>query len=172
MKPFVCIITGPCGSGKSTILKSLAKQEKKSVYIEADYIWDFVKNGKVSPFAYTKESKKMLNLKVKNICDITNNFLKAGFNVFIEDILERDEEMKLYNKLLYKKPEIFLLLPNKKTICKRDRRRAKKNQMGKRALELHSILSKFKDKRKWHILDTSNHTAYQTKKEILQILKK
>lgn len=167
----ICIITGPCASGKSTIARTLAEEIKKSVYIDVDNIREMIKNGYANPFTYKGESKKQIQLGIKNTCQIANNFLKAGFNVFIDDVLEREGEIKIYEKFLNKKPTIFLLLPCKKILKKRDKQRNKNQQMGKRALELHDILSKVKEKREWYILDTTNQTINQTKKEILKLLK-
>lgn len=169
----VCIITGPCGAGKSTIAKGLANDIKNSVYIDVDEVRDMIKNGYASPVKYTKESKKQLNLGKKNTIDLAINFLNAGFNVFIDDVLETKAETNNYlKKLKNYQVHIFLLLPKKRVLSNRDVRRRKNKVMGKRALELHDIFTKRISEKKWHILDTSNHTVKQTKKEILSILKK
>jgi guanylate kinase len=172
-KPIVCIITGPCGAGKSTISKSLAKQIKKSAYIDVDILRDrMVRNGGVSPFFYKGESKKQIDLAIKNTSDLTNNFLKAGFNVFIDDVLERKQQVKNYLKNI-KSPRVyvFLLLPNRDVLKKRDSKRKKEDIMGQRALDLHDIFTKRIPEENWHVLDTSNHITKETETEILKILK-
>ncbi len=172
VKKIVCIITGPCGAGKSTISKSLAKHTKKSAYIDVDMLRDeMIKNGKVSPFSYKGESKKQVDLGTKNASDLANNFLKAGFNVFIDDVLERKQQVEDYLKYIKSlQVRIFLLLPNKKILKNRDSQRKKENIMGKRALELHDIFTKRIPEESWNVLDTSNHTIKETEKEILRIL--
>ncbi len=172
VKKTVCIITGPCGVGKSTISKLLAKHIKKSAYIGVDILREeMIKNGKVSPFSYKGESKRQVDLGTKNSSDLANNFLRAGFNVFIDDVLERKQQVKDYIKYLSSsKIHIFLLLPNKTIIKKRDSQRKKKDRMGKRALELHDIFTKRIPEENWHVLDTSNQTIKETEKEILNIL--
>ncbi len=171
-KQIVCIITGPCGAGKSTISKSLAKQVKKSAYIDVDILRDeMIKNGGVSPFSYKGESKKQVDLGTKNSSDLANNFLKAGFNVFIDDVLERKQQVKDYLKYIKSaKTHVFLLLPNKKILKKRDLERKKEDIMGLRALELHDIFTKKVSEENWHVIDTSNHTIKETGKEILNLL--
>ena len=172
-KPFVCIITGPCGSGKSTIAEELAEETKKSGYIDVDYLRDMIKNGRANPCIYTGESKKQVDLATRNSLDLTLNFLKKGFNVFIDDVLERKQQMIDYSKGLKNyRIHIFLLLPNKKVLAKRDSQRKKEDVMGERALELHDIFTKKVDKKGWYVLDTSNHTIEQTKNEIMNIIKK
>lgn len=173
VKPIVCIITGPCGAGKSTISKSLARQIKNSAYIDVDILRnEMIKNGIVSPLSYKGESKKQVDLSTRNSSDLANNFLKAGFNVFIDDILERKQQVKDYlNYIDSSKIHLFLLLPHKKILAKRDKYRTKENQMGARALELHDIFTKRIHEENWHVLDTTNHTIKETEKEILNILK-
>lgn len=174
-KPIVCIITGPCGAGKSTIARSLAEEMKRSAYVNADVLRnDFVKNGYVSPASNKSdkdEVRRQIELSTKNVSDITINFLKAGFNVFIDDVLENKKEVLNYNKYLKGfNLNIFLLLPDKKALAKRDRFRKKECIMGKRALELHDIFIKKLPEENWHVLDTSNHSVNETKNEILNIL--
>ncbi len=168
----VCIITGPSGVGKSTIAKALAENIKRSAYLPADDMRHMIKNGYANPFTYKGEAKRQIDLNIKNACLLANNFMEAGFNVFIDDVLEEEQNFKNYIKYLRKKPKIFLLLPNKRVLVERDMQRKEEDQMGERALELHNIFLKNKNKRKWHILDTSNHTIEQTKKEILKIIRK
>ncbi len=172
-KQIVCIITGPSGAGKSTISKSLAKQVKKSVHIDVDILRDdMIKNGRVSPFSYKGESKKQVDLGTKNSTNLTNNFLKAGFNVFIDDVLERKQQVRDYIRYINSsKIHLFLLLPDKNTLRNRDSKRKKEKIMGARALELHNIFTKRISEENWHVLDTSNHTTKETEKEILNILK-
>jgi len=167
----VVIITGPCSSGKLTIAKELANEVKNSAYVEADEIRHMIKNGYALPHIYKGESKKQVDLGTKNVIDITNNFLKSGFNVFIEDILERKQQLDSFKKYIKGKLKIILLMPNKNTLKKRAKERRGNDKMGKRALELYDIFSKKVDKTEWHIIDTSNHSINQTKREIIKIIK-
>lgn len=173
-KQIVCIITGPCGAGKSTISKDLADTVKRSARIDVDILREeFIRNGYASPWSYKGESKKQVDLCTKNSSLLALNFLKAGFNVFIDDVLERNQQVLDYlNYLKPYKPQLFLLLPNKKVLARRDKCRSKKDQMGARAAELHDIFTKRMPEENWHVLDTSNHTVKETKKEILKLLKK
>lgn len=169
----VCIITGPCGGGKSTIAKALANEIKNSAYIDVDSLREMIKNGYASPIYYVGKSKKQVDLGTKNAVSLAINFLQEGFNVFIDDVLERKEQSVSYEEAFKNyRLTVFILLPNKKVLKKRDSEREKENVMGERALELHNILKQRAKEEKWHVLDTSNHTIKQTKSEITDILKK
>ena len=172
-KRTVCIITGPCGAGKSTIVSKLAKETERSAYIEVDFLRELIKNGSVSPMSYKGESRRQVDLSVRNACSLALNLLNEGFNVFIEDVIERKQQVIDYTQKLKKyNLQIFLLLPNKKILSKRDMGRVKEKRMGARALELHDIFTTKLGMANWHILDTSNHTVEETKDEILRIIKK
>ena len=171
MKPFVTIITGPCAAGKSTISKELATNVKRSAYIEFDSIRRMIKNGYVNPFIYTGEPKKQIDLATNNTAQLALNFLKAKFNVFIDETLA--EKQRLITYLEYFKNydvHIFLLLPSKEILLKRDKQRQKGKSLAKRIRVLHDLFVKRSKEENWHTLDTSKQTIKQTKKEILEIL--
>jgi len=173
MAPIICLVTGPAGSGKSTIAEQLARSFPKSARIDVDYIRHTIRSGKVRPFPYTKEAKSQVKLAIQNTCDLAKNFTKAGFSVFIDDVVVLKENLDLYFKNLHKHNFFaIVLLPNKTILEQRDIQRGKQLAMGTRALQLHDEFSKqlAKEKR-WHIIDTSKHTVEQTTKEILKLLK-
>jgi guanylate kinase len=169
MKPFVYIITGPAGAGKTTVANELAKLIDKSARVDVDYLRHSIKEGYVKPYPTTVESKKQIELSIKNACQISKNFVDKGFNVFIDDIVINN--FKLYKKYLKEiNLFVFLLLPNKNTVAKRDTGRKKEQVMGERALQLHDKFSKIESD-KWHIIDSSTHTVKQTVDEIFEVIK-
>jgi adenylate kinase family enzyme len=171
MKSKICIITGPCGSGKSTIAKKLANDIPNSVFLEVDILREMIKNGGVAPFPYRGEAKKQIHLSMKNSCILAKNFSNSGFNVFIEDVLEKKDIIDYYKENL-KGAKIFLILPNKKILKKRDASRKKIDVMGKRALELHNIFtSMLKKEKRWIVMDNSNESKKETTKKIWEMLK-
>jgi len=171
-KPKVCIITGAPGAGKSTIAKKLAHQSKRGVYIDVDYVRHMVKGGYVSPYPLKKETKLQIGLSRKNTCVITKNFLNQNFDVFIADVLEREEQIKYYkNSLRNYKLFIFLLFPEKRILGKRDRSRGR-DALGKRALELHEIFKKISNNKNFIIIDNSNENSKQTYNNIKSIINK
>ena len=170
-KPIICILTGPCGAGKTTISKGLSQHIDRTAYLEVDTLRHMLGKNEVDYSTYTKEVKKQINLSMDNAISIGKNFIKNGFNVIIDDVLEDTNQIEYYNKgLKGYKLFIFLLLPNKKVIEKRDKER-KENAMNERALQLHDIFSKISNHDGWYVIDSSKHKVEDTIKEILKIIK-
>ena len=170
-KPIICILTGPCGAGKTTISKGLSQHIDRTAYLEVDTLRHMLGKNEVDYSTYTKEVKKQINLSMDNAIAIGKNFIKNGFNVIIDDVLEDTNQIEYYNKgLKGYKLFIFLLLPNKKVIEKRNKER-KENAMNERALQLHDIFSKISNHDGWYVIDSSKHKAEDTIKEILKIIK-
>jgi broad-specificity NMP kinase len=82
----IYIISGPCGVGKSTITKALAREMKKVVLIEADLIHSmFV--GKEQP-----QWEEQLSILWQNILSLTKNFIENNLNVIIDCVVESELE--------------------------------------------------------------------------------
>jgi adenylylsulfate kinase-like enzyme len=160
------LVTGPAGSGKTTVSNLLAKAFEKSAVIEVDTLRHMVKGGLVKPWPYSEEVARQTALGVKNACDMARNCISEGFVVFIDDVVGITN-LDLYYRYLEGIPfKTFLLLPSKETVRERDAKREVKT-MGGRALELHDQFSEKATKGKWQIIDSSNQSAQQTCEEIL-----
>lgn len=170
MRKIACLITGPCGAGKSTVADELCKRFDKTASINVDYVREMIKNGYTRPFPKTKEADRQISLATENACILANNFLKSGFNVFIDDVVISKEHLDEY----YHKIDnllVFILLPNKNVLEKRDKTRGKE-ALNERALELHDKFNEIVNNRKWNIIDSSEHNIGQTVKEIMKIIVK
>lgn len=164
----IIIITGPPGSGKSTISKKLAERVDKGVAINIDDIRKMVKAGYALPWLETSESRDQRNLATKNICDIANNSIDMGFDVFIDDIILNKKLIDNYKKSLHNKINFFLLLPSKETLFKRLKDRREDDVMFDRANKLHKSFSSIKNKFDWTIIDNSSLTIEETLNKILK----
>ena len=164
----IVIITGPPGSGKTTVGNILAKKIKNSALISTDDLRHMIKNG----IAEIEDSKweEQLKLGVKNTILLAKNFYKSGFNVFLEDIL-LDDKFDLYCNALKKYDlKIFLLMPEKKVLAKRDLERGEW-AMKERAIRLHGLFENFSKKEKrFTLIDSSNQTPEQTANEIIEVI--
>ena len=169
MKNKIVILTGPPGAGKSTVGDILAKRIKNSAKVSTDALRDFIRNGRAGKG--DKDWEKQLNDAAKNGCMLTENFYKAGFNVFLDDVICIPERMNTYQKNLSKcNPTIILLLPSKEVVAKRDLER-EKWAMKERAIYLHSVFEKFVEtEKRFVIIDSSNQTAEETAEEIRKIV--
>ncbi|GEM_PF-886591 len=171
-KPIVCIVTGAPGAGKSSISKELANHFDMSTYIDVDSIRHMIKSGYISPFPFTKEAKRQIELSMQNACFLGKNFLKQDFNVFIDDVLERRSQIEYYQSCFKgNKLYIFLLFPKKEILKQRDKLRGK-SAMGKRTIELYGLFERNLDDKDWHIIDNSNENLKQTVQRIKKIIDK
>jgi adenylate kinase family enzyme len=158
--PKIVVITGPPASGKSTLTVKLAENSKKGVAINVDEMRHMIKGGYIAPWKKSAQAQKQKELAIKNTCLIAKNFYKTGFDIFIDDVITSKKEVNIYKKLLPTKFELFLILPKKEVLLKRDS--ARTERMGKRAEELHDIFDSIKSKYNWTIIDSSNLSIEET----------
>lgn len=141
MKNTLIIITGPSASGKSAVAKLLSKKYKKAVRLDIDRVKHFVENGFI--YNESKEGKKQWKLCTNNIILLTKNYLKNGYVVVIEGVLENQEN---WRKIFKELPTLnrFLLSSSKKELYSRNKTRSKKFIMLKKDIDQH--FSDFNDK--------------------------
>ena len=165
-KAFICFITGPAGSGKSSVSKALANKFERSAYIEVDNLRAMIKGGYVKPWPYNEEVELQASLIVKNACDMANNFTEKGFNVFIEGTAGR-KMLEQYSSFFKDKNfKAFLLLPSVDSLLKRFDDRGVNEELRKRTVDLHKQFSEKKDELNCQIINSSNQTLEETVDEI------
>ena len=168
---FVCLITGPMGAGKSSVSNALADKFERSAVIEVDKLRGMIKGGFVRPSPHTAEVDLQLSLSAKNACDVANNFLEKGFNVFIDGIVGR-KLLKQYSSYFKDKNfKAFLLLPSLETLLARFDDRGDYVELRQRATELHEIFSEKRDQLDCHIIDSSNQSLEETVEQIYSEIK-
>jgi gluconate kinase len=134
----ITAITGPTGSGKTTVSLALAKKLDKCVFIEVDHIKHMILSGfykEVNENNIEKWHYSEWRLLGETIGVICNNFIDKNFNVVIGGYLhiEAWEELEKQVNIDYK----FLLHPSKETIKVRDVERDSKYYMGEDAIQEH-----------------------------------
>lgn len=170
----VIAITGPTGSGKSSVSLALAKKMEKCVFVDVDHVKHMIITG----FHKHKDSSgksvwtySEWGLVGETIGLISNNFLKHGYNVVIGGYLHTEG----WQKLLEVGIEInhkFMLQPAKEIIKIRDSQRDEMYFMGDEAIQEHlDYLSGeyFDDFTK---IDSSNQTVDETVEDILTAVQK
>jgi len=167
---FICLITGPAGSGKSSTSKALAEKFERSAVIEVDMLRGMIRGGYVRPWPYNKEVELQLSLSVKNACDMANNFLEKGFNVFIDDVVGRKLLEQYSNFFKDKNFKAFLLMPSLEALLKRFDDRGDNKELRERTMELHKRFSDKKDELNWQIINSSNQTLEETVNEIYKAI--
>jgi broad-specificity NMP kinase len=131
---FIIAITGPTGSGKSTIAKQIAGNIQRCVNIDVDVVKHFIHNG----FNYddSPEGAAQWELLGTNIGQLAVNFKQAGYNVIINGYLNVPAWSKLQSFTTFDSK--FLLLPDIDTILKRDGYRSAEDAMGEEAVKTHA----------------------------------
>ncbi len=159
---FVCLITGPAGSGKSSVSKALAKKFERSAVIEVDTLRGMIKGGYVRPWPHTEEVDLQLSLSAKNACDMANNLLEKGFSVFIDDVVGRKLLEQYSNFFKDKNFKAFLLLPSLEALLARFDNRGNNEELRERTIELHKRFSEKRNQLNWQIISSSNQTLKET----------
>jgi len=170
MKNQIVILTGPPGAGKSTVGEILAKKIKNSAIVSSDSLRDLIKNGRAR--IGDSEWKRQLSLGARNACLIAKSFYEEGFNVFLDDVVCTNDRFDFYLKNLGDcNLKIFLLLPDKETVAKRDLERGEE-AMKERAIYLHDKFSEFiKMEKRFIVIDSSKLTAGETADKIMARMK-
>lgn len=168
MKNLVIFITGPTGSGKTTVAKILTKKLGRCTNIDVDQVKHMIECGflkKELPGGRTVWQYSEWGLVGESIALLSKNFIKQGFNVVINGYIGNDGWTSLTKKLSI--THKFLLLPDIKVIKKRDVNRPEDLKMGIEMIKKHydefNSDSKFNDFIK---IDSSEQTAEQTAREI------
>lgn len=130
---FIIAITGPTGSGKSTVAKQIAGNMRRCVNIDVDVVKQFIHNG----FIYddSPEGIKQWELLGDNIGQLAVNFKQSGYNAVINGYLNVPAWLKLQSLITFDSK--FLLLPNIETILQRDGSRSVEDAMGEDAVRAH-----------------------------------
>ncbi|WP_370872345.1 AAA family ATPase [Paenibacillus zeirhizosphaerae] len=105
----VYLISGPLGVGKSTVSKALADTMKQCTLIEGDLLLHVYRGDTEPPW------EERLRLAWFNITAVTRNFLRHGFKVVIDFVVEEeldwfcgqlsDLDVTLYYAVLYAEPD-------------------------------------------------------------------
>ena len=167
--PFILAITGPAGSGKTTIGAKLASEIDKCVNIDADHFKHLIVNG----FIYGDEDNaagvSQWELLGRNVGIVAKNFQEAGYNVIINGYINEPawENIQKYVTLDHK----ILLLPHVDVVTRRDGGRDAEIQMGAEAVKKHhhyfSNASYYQD---FLVMDSSEQDVEDTVAQIKEML--
>jgi len=174
MSNLVIAITGPTGSGKTTVAKILTKKLGKCVNIDADHIKHMIEYGfhkKIMSDGSTDWEYSEWELVGESIGLLVTNFQKRGFDVIINGYIGSEgwDSLSGHSNRINK----FLLLPDINTIKTRDGNRAEDLIMGEKTVDEHykqfTSDNIFKD---FVIIDSSNQTAEETAQVIKEQVEK
>ena len=81
----VVVVTGPPGSGKTTVSRALADAAKLSVHVESDWFFRFLRAGRIPP--YLPDSRKQNDIVMDLTVDAVVAYANGGYLVFWDGIV-------------------------------------------------------------------------------------
>lgn len=81
----VLILTGPPGVGKTTTARILAERAARSVHLESDLFFSFVRAGRVEP--WKPESRRQNEVVMKAVADAATAYADAGYFTIVDGIV-------------------------------------------------------------------------------------
>ncbi len=166
----ILAITGPTGSGKTTIGEAIAKKFNKCVNIDADHIKHMIVSGFYKDVSNAGGwSFSEWALVGESIGLLVNNFQAKGFDVVINGYIDEPawEAIEKCITINYK----ILLLPDIKTNTIRDSGRNADIQMGEPSIiQHHEHFREMKMYEDFTVLDTTSDSVETTIQRVMELI--
>jgi predicted kinase len=98
------LLTGGPAVGKTVTARALAEETPRTAYLDVDDLRQLVKSGAAAPWAGPEGVAQQI-LGVHNAAALARNFLDAGFNVTVTDVVD-PETLVVYRELL---PDVMVV---------------------------------------------------------------
>ena len=172
MSSFVLALTGPTGSGKSTVGERVAKSFERCVNINTDHVKHMIVSGFYEdPSLPAGGDFTEWELTGESIGLLAANFLDKGYSVVINGAIHKsawqriEESVNITHKLL--------LMPELDENIVRDNGRSEQDAMGTPAvIEHHKMFSTAEYYQAFQEIDTTNQSVNETVQQVLTIIKK
>lgn len=170
----IIIITGPCGSGKSTIANQLAKSSEHplTIHLHTDDFYNYIRNGYIEP--WKEESASQNEVVIRAIVAYATVFYKQGYEVYVDGIIG-PWFLDAWLEIVKEEIEVnyIVLRPNLETTITRvvGREKNKKHPLSSELIK--SMWNSFASLGKYenNVVDNSNQTIEESASDIKLKLK-
>lgn len=193
--PFVLLISGPGGAGKSTTAEAWARWcSHPAAHLSLDDVRNFVKSGYVNPPAGWNEDVKKQHALARRLCALmAAEYVRAGFYCVIDDVVFPDSALVIesgdakaveafsewetatyprWEEDLGEIPhELVVLLPNLERCQERNEPREGQHRLTPRFVAwMHRTMVPWRSQSDIPVIDNSDLTIEQTLEELSRVL--
>jgi tRNA uridine 5-carbamoylmethylation protein Kti12 len=84
-RPAVLILTGPPGAGKTTVSGLLAEGYQRSVHLESDCLFEFIRAGYIEPWKADAHPQNQVVMRI--VADAAAAYATAGYMTIVDGIV-------------------------------------------------------------------------------------
>jgi gluconate kinase len=156
----IIILTGPSGSGKSSVAKIIAEYRKDTwAFIEQDQIRGYVRSGFKNPadHPWDKAMYDQWSVSIQICSDMARRYKSKNINCVIECFAWANAYGEWHNAFSDLTFELFVLYPNISETLLRNDSRSGKNKLDEGLITvMHKRMAKWHDIPQAKVIDTTN----------------
>jgi len=173
MNSSVLLISGPAGSGKSTVADAWAHASKQPcAHLQLDDFRQLLKSGYIDPRSgWNDQAQDQLDLARENVSSVAKKFLRENCDVVIDDVAFPNWEASGLDR--WKKSlapldvQLIVLFPEWETVRQRNTERPAGDRLPEKMLRtIYDDMAGWRDRAGLIVIDNSNLSREETVAEI------